>query len=114
MTDTGLLQSFNINELAGATGLILGGVSGLLVVIFKSRCYCKFRVGCNDQCSLCMCERKPPPDNDGNDDTDEEDKKNILPKNKSFKKPKTSEGRPTLEPEPEQLIPPKQDIDKLV
>jgi len=113
MTDTGLLQSFNINELAGATGLILGGVSGLLVVIFKSRCYCKFRVGCNDQCSLCMCERKPPPDNDGND-TDEEDKKNILPKNKSFKKPKTSEGRPTLEPEPEQLIPPKQDIDKLV
>jgi hypothetical protein len=28
MSETGLLQSFNINELAGATGLILGGVSG--------------------------------------------------------------------------------------
>ncbi len=115
----GLLQSFNINELAGATGLILGGVSGLLVVIFKSRCYCKFRVGCNDQCSLCMCERKPPPDTPQNDstdsnDTDEDDKKNILPKNKSFKKPKTSEGRPALETEPERLIPPKDDIDKLV
>ena len=68
----GLLQSFNINELAGATGLILGGVSGLLVVIFKSRCYCKFRVGCNDNCSLCMCERKPPPDNN-NIDSEEED-----------------------------------------
>jgi hypothetical protein len=118
MSETGLLQSFNINELAGATGLILGGVSGLLVVIFKSRCYCKFRIGCNDQCSICFCERTPPPDttpndNDGND-TDEEDKKNIIPKNKSFKKPKTSEGRPALEPEPEQLIPPKEDIEKLV
>jgi hypothetical protein len=115
----GLLQSFNINELAGATGLILGGVSGLLVVIFKSRCYCKFRIGCSDDCSLCMCSRSPPPDtaeNDGNDTDD--DKKNILPKNKSFKKPKTSEGRPALalgaEPEPERLIPPKDDIDKLV
>ena len=123
----GLLQSFNINELAGATGLILGGVSGLLVVIFKSRCYCKFRVGCNDQCSLCMCERKPPPetpngseDRDGNDTDD--DQKNILPKNKSFKKPKTSEGQAqqrALEPEPERLIPPpngraQDDIDKLV
>jgi hypothetical protein len=105
----GLLQSFNINELAGATGLILGGVSGLLVVIFKSRCYCKFRVGCNDQCSLCMCERKPPPetpngseDRDGNDTDD--DQKNILPKNKSFKKPKTSEGQAqqrALEPQSE-------------
>jgi hypothetical protein len=116
----GLLQSFNINELAGATGLILGGVSGLLVVIFKSRCYCKFRIGCSDDCSLCMCSRSPPPDTPENDpnDTDDDDKKNILPKNKSFKKPKTSEGRPALalgaEPEPERLIPPKDDIDKLV
>jgi hypothetical protein len=120
----GLLQSFNINELAGATGLILGGVSGLLVVIFKSRCYCKFRIGCNDQCSLCMCERKPPPDTpvtDGND-TDDDDKKNILPKNKSFKKSKTSEGQAqqrALGPEPqsespERLIPPNDDIDRLV
>ena len=122
----GLLQSFNINELAGATGLILGGVSGLLVVIFKSRCYCKFRVGCNDQCSLCMCERKPPPEtpNDDGNDTDY-NQKNILPKNKSFKKPKTSEGQAqqrTLEPQsesPERLIPPpngraQDDIDKLV
>ncbi len=121
----GLLQSFNINELAGATGLILGGVSGLLVVIFKSRCYCKFRIGCSDDCSICMCTRTPPPqdesmtpENDGND-TDDDHQKQILPKNKSFKKSKTSEGRPALEPEPEsgspeRLIPPKDDIDKLV
>lgn len=101
MTDTGLLQSFNINELAGATGLILGGVSGLLVVIFKSRCYCKFRVGCNDSCSICMCERKPPPDITNNDDTDEEqtkDEKKVL---------KTTKSKPQQDGEPpaEQLIP---------
>jgi len=80
----GLLQSFNINELAGATGLILGGISGLLVVIFKSRCYCKFRVGCNDNCSICMCERKPPPDNNNNiESEEEEDKQKIIKKTKS-------------------------------
>jgi hypothetical protein len=57
---------------------------------------------------------------DGNDTDD--DQKNILPKNKSFKKPKTSEGQAqqrALEPEPERLIPPpngraQDDIDKLV
>ena len=107
MSDGGLLQSFNINELAGATGLILGGVSGLLVVIFKSRCYCKFRIGCNDQCSLCMCERKPPPD--PNDTDDEDDKK----KDKKDKKEKKEE------PEPERLIPnksnePEPELDKLI
>jgi len=109
MSDSGLLQSFNINELAGATGLILGGVSGLLVVIFKSRCYCKFRVGCNDQCSLCMCERKPPPDTIVENDTDGEDEKQKLKKTKS--KPQ--------EPETPRLIPkkstgPEPDLDKLV
>lgn len=67
----GLLQEFNINELAGASGLILGAVSGILVVIFKSRCYCKFRVGLTDNCNICMCERKPPPDPVVNDSDEE-------------------------------------------
>ena len=105
----GLLQSFNINELAGATGLILGGVSGLLVVIFKSRCYCKFRIGCSDDCSLCMCSRAPPPDitnNDtANDDVNKQgnnkDEKDKLKKTKS--KPK--EGEQYAEAKEEQLIP---------
>ena len=68
------MEKFNINELAGATGLILGAVSGILVVIFKSRCYCKFRVGFNDKCSICMCERKPPPDPNESDDEGKEKK----------------------------------------
>jgi len=104
----GLLQSFNINELAGATGLILGGVSGLLVVIFKSRCYCKFRIGCSDDCSLCMCSRAPPPDTTNNDTDDDDvnkqsnnkDEKDKL-KNKQSNKSKPKEGE---QPE-EQLIP---------
>lgn len=102
----GLLQSFNINELAGATGLILGGVSGLLVVIFKSRCYCKFRVGCNDNCSLCMCERKPPPDNN-NIESDEEDKQ-IKP---DIKRTKSSASAAA---DDEDLIPPNKPINELV
>lgn len=73
----GLLQDFNINELAGATGLILGAVSGILVVIFKSRCYCKFRVGFTDNCNICMCERKPPPDPVVEEESDEEA---VIPK----------------------------------
>jgi hypothetical protein len=120
MSDTGLLQSFNINELAGATGLILGGVSGLLVVIFKSRCYCKFRIGCNDQCSLCMCERKPPPDPN---DTDDEDEKKGIGSDKKYKEKKLQDDylkqKPKEEPEPERLIPkksiePEPELDKLV
>ena len=105
----GLLQSFNINELAGATGLILGGVSGLLVVIFKSRCYCKFRVGCNDNCSLCMCERKPPPDNN-NIDSEEEDKQNKP----NIKKTKSSPQPPVADSGDEDLIPPNKPINELV
>ena len=80
----GILQSFNINELAGATGLILGASGGLLAIIFKSRCHCKLNL-----CYLCQCERKPPPDKEI-DSSDEE----ILPK-------KETKIEPEPEPEPE-------------
>ena len=108
MSDTGLLQSFNINELAGASGLILSGLAGLLVVIFKSRCYCKFRVGFNDNCSICMCERKPPPDNI---ESEEENKPIKKPVDKPVDRT-SKELEP--EPEPEPLIPSKKNIDNLV
>jgi hypothetical protein len=68
----GILQQFNINELAGATGLILGALGGLLAVIWKSRCHCKMNL-----CYICQCERKPPPDNPNEDSSDEE---NVIPK----------------------------------
>ena len=114
----GILQSFNINELAGATGLILGGVSGLLVVIFKSRCYCKFRIGLSDDCSICMCSRSPPPDT--NEDTDGEDeKKNEKAKGSQNKVIKKEDNKIKIlkEVETPKLIPKTKsddEIDKLV
>jgi len=94
------MEKFNINELAGATGLILGAVSGILVVIFKSRCYCKFRVGFSDNCNICMCERKPPPDNVDDSDDENKDKKEekLLP----TKSKETNEPQP--EPEIQRLV----------
>jgi len=71
----GLLQEFNINELAGATGLMLGALGGLLAVIWKSRCHCKMNL-----CYLCQCERKPPPDEGLDSDED------IVPKDLKDKK----------------------------
>ena len=102
----GMLQSFNINELAGATGLMLGGVGGLLAIIFKSRCYCKFRVGFNDKCSICMCERKPPPD--GNDDDEGNDKS---PKKQKDLKKKDKEVELK---DVESLIPPQKEKKNLI
>ena len=93
----GILQSFNINELAGATGLILGAVSGILVVIFKSRCYCKFRVGFTDNCNICMCERKPPPDVA---DIGSDDEEKVKDKDKKDKVGRTKDDKQT----PSQLL----------
>ena len=99
MSDTGILQQFNINELAGATGLILGAVGGILAVIFKSRCYCRLNL-----CYLCFCERKPPPEKVVDDSSDEETPPDKKPDKDKDKKPdKKPEAEP--EPEPEALLP---------
>ena len=83
--DNRILQQFNINELAGATGLILGAVGALLAVIWKSRCYCRMNL-----CHLCFCERKPPPDKVVDSSEDEAENKNsdekLLPEKKEAKK----------------------------
>ena len=92
------MEQFNINELAGATGLILGAVGGILAIIFKSRCYCKFRIGCSDKYNLCMCERKPPPDNiELEDDNDDPTK----PKPKETKVSKANQSKETKPKEEE-------------
>ena len=84
----GLLQEFNINELAGATGLILGAVGALLAVIWKSRCHCKMNL-----CYLCWCERLPPPDGAEKDSSDEEkpDEPIVPQKEKKDKKEEEKE-----------------------
>ena len=118
MSDTGILQQFNINELAGATGLILGALGGILAIIFKSRCYCRLNL-----CYLCYCEHKPPPDPEA-DSSDEEkgskkdkkdkDKKDkgkveepIIPptNNAKAQKQQSKDLGPEPEPEPEALLP---------
>ena len=107
MSDSGILQQFNINELAGATGLILGALGGILAIIFKSRCYCRLNL-----CYLCFCERKPPPD-PVIDSDDEDSKKSKTDDKKTVKVDKTVKDEPVRglvesepEPEPEILLPP--------
>jgi len=99
-----ILQQFNINELAGATGLILGALGGLLAVIWKSRCLCKCRVGCSDNCYIFDCQRMPPPDNTG-DSSDEENNKDKDKKDKKLEKKTSKDLLNEPEPEPESLLP---------
>lgn len=92
----GILQQFNINELAGATGLILGALGGILAIIFKSRCYCRLNL-----CYLCFCERKPPPDpTEGaiEDDGDSSDEEPLKGKDKNKKDIEKGEKDETLIP----------------
>ena len=65
----GKLQNFTIDQFAGALALTLGSVGGLLMVIWKSRCSCKVRLGLSDKCYLFDCSREPPaPDADSDDE----------------------------------------------
>ena len=71
----GRLQDFTIDQFAGAAALVLSSFGGLLMIIWKSRCACRMRLGCSDKCYLFDCERKPPPDDSDNDQS----KKKIKP-----------------------------------
>lgn len=93
----GRLQDFTIDQLAGASALVLGSIGGLLMIIWKSRCACRMRLGCSDKCYIFDCERAPPPDDVDSDDEKKKDKKKD---NKKDKKPIDRTSR-ELEPEPE-------------
>lgn len=82
----GQLQDFTIDQFAGATALILGSFGGLLMIIWKSRCACKVRLGMTDNCVCFECSRTPPPDDDDSDD-DGKDPKKDKKKKKPKKKP---------------------------
>ena len=97
----GQLQDFTIDQFAGATALVLGSFGGLLMIIWKSRCACRVRLGLSDKCYLFDCQRLPPdptePDSSdeeqgkGKKDKDKDKKENLIPDRKSFE----------IEPEPE-------------
>jgi len=93
------MENFTIDQLAGATALILGSVGGLLMIIWKSRCACRCRIGCSDKCYIFDCERSPPPDSN---DSDNEDDTNKSPKKKEDKKEDKKK---------EQLIPKKNEVE---
>ena len=91
----GQLQSFTIDQAAGAIALTLGALGSLLLVIWQSRCLCRCRIGVSDQCYIFDCSREPPPvEDDSGSDTDE----TLVPP-KSKKKVKQETNEP--EPEPE-------------
>ena len=96
----GELQDFTIDQFAGASALILGSIGGLLMIIWKSRCSCRMRLGFSDKCYIFDCERKPPPDDH---DSDEEDKKPNKKKDKEIKDKDKEILEPEPEPEPELL-----------
>jgi len=66
----GHLQDFTIDQFAGAAALILGSIGGLLMIIWKSRCVCRCRLGLSDKCYIFDCSREPPPD--GGDSEEEQ------------------------------------------
>tara|TARA_Y100000592_G_C5279756_1_gene225717 strand:+ start:141 stop:491 length:351 start_codon:yes stop_codon:yes gene_type:complete len=105
----GRSQDFTIDQLAGATALVLGSVGGLLMIIWKSRCACRVRLGCSDKCYVFDCERKPPPDEDSDDEPTNKQNK-ILKKEKKILKKEDEileqQKKEHSEPEPEpELIP---------
>ena len=106
----GRLQDFTIDQLAGATALVLGSVGGLLMIIWKSRCACRVRLGCSDKCYIFDCERAPPPDDKDSDDEDINKKDNKKDKKKDKKKDVKKIDRTSKELEPE----PEPEIEKLV
>ena len=91
----GQLQSFTIDQAAGAIALSLGALGSLLLVIWQSRCLCRCRIWLSDQCYLFDCSREPPPVDDDAGETDE----TLIPKAK--KKNQQEGAEPEPEPEPE-------------
>ena len=64
----GKLQDFTIDQLAGATALVLGSIGALLMIIWKSRCSCRVRLGLSDKCYIFDCSREPPKHGGDSDD----------------------------------------------
>lgn len=72
-----LLQTFTIDQAAGALALSLGAVGSLLLVVWQSRCLCKCRIGCSDQCYLFDCSREPPKEDAADENASGTKKKKI-------------------------------------
>ena len=106
MSDNGdgtQLQSFTIDQAAGAFALALGALGSLLLVVWQSRCLCKCRVGLSDECYIFDCSREPPVTEEDAESKDKDSKDSKNKKNSKNKKDKNKDKDKDLE----DLIPPK-------
>ena len=55
MSEEGQLQDYSVDQLAGAVVLVLGAVASLLLVVWRSKCFCRVNL-----CYIFQCERRPP------------------------------------------------------
>ena len=101
----GQLQSFTIDQAAGAIALSLGALGSLLLVIWQSRCLCRCRIGVSDQCYLFDCSREPPP---VEEDAAGDEETLIPPKGKKQTPEPEPEPEPEPQPEPEPELEPQQ------
>jgi len=113
------IDKMSVDQAADAFVMIAGAIGSLLLVIWQSKCHCKVNL-----CYIFQCERRPPNEDEMKSLKDQskklkdmkkkEDK--ILDKEEEILEeqrtprliPKTSSGKPLMEPEPEP------EIDKLV
>ena len=107
----GQLQDFTIDQFAGATALVLGSFGGLLMIIWKSRCACRMRLGFSDSCYIFDCERKPPTEPDSDDEDAGKNKDKDKDKDKKKKKKKKKEVEEVEEEVEEEALVPQNDDD---
>jgi hypothetical protein len=116
------IDKMSVDQAAGAFVMIAGAIGSLLLVIWQSKCHCKVNL-----CYIFQCERRPPNEEEMKSLKDQSKKLKDMKKkeDKILEKeeeildevntprsvqlvPKTSSGKPILEPEPEPSL------DKLV
>ena len=73
------IEPMSIDQLAGSIVLFLGAIGSLLLVIWQSRCLCKCRIGCSDNCYIFDCSREPPPIDDDEEKKKDKKKKGPVP-----------------------------------
>ena len=66
------VEKMSIDQLAGGFVMVAGAIGSLLLVVWQSRCHCKFNL-----CYIFQCERRPP---------NEEELKTLADEAKELKK----------------------------
>ena len=66
------LDDFSLDQVAGASALIVSSIGGLLLIVFKSRCK---KINCC--CGLLSCDRIVQSD-DEDEDKDKKTSKNVV------------------------------------